>query len=94
LIRATFESVSDLGAEFDERADLGGRMPARRMESEERKALAVPVREQVDQGGEFDWSFGAERSPGVNNRSIVQAMGKALGGGASINGMVWARGQP
>src|SRR5271167_4848045 len=43
-------------------------------------------------GGEFDWNFGAERSPSVNNRSIVQAMGKALGGGTSINGMVWARG--
>jgi choline dehydrogenase-like flavoprotein len=45
-----------------------------------------------NQGGEFDWNFGAERSPGVNNRSIVQAMGKALGGGTSINAMVWARG--
>ena len=42
--------------------------------------------------GEFDWNFGAERSPSVNNRSIVQAMGKAIGGGTSINAMVWARG--
>ena len=46
----------------------------------------------LNQGGEFDWNFGAERSPSVNNRSIVQAMGKALGGGTSINAMVWARG--
>jgi choline dehydrogenase-like flavoprotein len=45
-----------------------------------------------NQGGEYDWNFGAECSPGVNNRSIVQAMGKALGGGTSINAMVWARG--
>jgi choline dehydrogenase len=45
-----------------------------------------------NQGGEFDWNFGAERSPSVTNRSIVQAMGKAVGGGTSINGMVWARG--
>ena len=45
-----------------------------------------------NQGGEFDWNFSAERSPSVNNRSIVQAMGKALGGGTSINAMVWARG--
>ena len=45
-----------------------------------------------NQGGEFDWNFGAERSPSVNNRSIVQAMGKAIGGGTSINAMVWARG--
>jgi choline dehydrogenase len=45
-----------------------------------------------NQGGEFDWNFGAERSPSVNNRSIAQAMGKSIGGGTSINGMVWARG--
>jgi len=45
-----------------------------------------------NQGGEFDWNFGAKRSPSVNNRSIVQAMGKALGGGTSINAMVWAHG--
>src|SRR3984893_14327553 len=45
-----------------------------------------------NQGGELDWNFAAERSPNVNNRSIAQAMGKAIGGGTSINGMVWARG--
>src|SRR5580704_7992642 len=45
-----------------------------------------------NQGGEFDWNFGAERSPSVNNRSIVQAMGKAIGGGTSINAMAWAHG--
>ena len=45
-----------------------------------------------NQGGEFDWNFAAERSPSVNNRSIAQAMGKAIGGGTSINGMVWSRG--
>jgi GMC oxidoreductase len=45
-----------------------------------------------NQGGEFDWNFAAERSPSVNNRSIARAMGKAIGGGTSINGMVWARG--
>jgi choline dehydrogenase len=45
-----------------------------------------------NQGGEYDWSFRAEPNPSLNNRSIAQAMGKALGGGTSINGMVWARG--
>src|SRR6202051_1209958 len=45
-----------------------------------------------NQGGEFDWNFAAERSPSVNNRSIAQARGKDIGGGTSINGMVWARG--
>src|SRR5271167_1339597 len=45
-----------------------------------------------NQGGEFDWNFAAERSPSVNNRSIAQAMGKAIGGGTSTTGLVWARG--
>jgi choline dehydrogenase len=45
-----------------------------------------------NQGGELDWNFGAERSSSVNNRSIIQAMGKAIGGGTSINAMVWAHG--
>jgi choline dehydrogenase len=44
-----------------------------------------------NQGGEMDWNFRAEPTPAVNNRSPHQAMGKALGGGTSINGMVWAR---
>jgi choline dehydrogenase len=45
-----------------------------------------------NQGTDLDWNFVAERSPSVNNRSIAQAAGKVLGGGSSINGMVWARG--
>src|SRR5215468_7455603 len=45
-----------------------------------------------NQGGSMDWSFAAEPSPAVNNRAIHQAMGKAVGGSTSINGMVWARG--
>jgi choline dehydrogenase len=43
-------------------------------------------------GGSMDWSFAAEPGAAVNNRPLHQAMGKALGGGTSINGMVWARG--
>lgn len=37
-----------------------------------------------NQGGEMDWNFTAEPSDAVNNRSLHQAMGKALGGGTSI----------
>ncbi len=44
------------------------------------------------QGTDLDWQFRATASPKVNNRQIAQAMGKVLGGGTSINGMVWARG--
>src|ERR1700678_2383440 len=47
--RRSSQQRNDLDAEVDERADLGGRVFARGMEGEQRKALAVPVREQVDQ---------------------------------------------
>jgi choline dehydrogenase len=43
-------------------------------------------------GSERDWSFRAEPGAGVNHRALHQAAGKLLGGGTSINGMVWARG--
>jgi choline dehydrogenase len=46
----------------------------------------------TNEGGKFDWSFNAERSVSVDGRSIHQAMGRVLGGGSSINGMVCARG--
>jgi len=43
-------------------------------------------------GSERDWSFQGQPDPGVNGRSIPFPMGKVLGGGSSINVMVWARG--
>jgi choline dehydrogenase len=43
-------------------------------------------------GGDTDWSFRAEANPLINSRSIPQSMGKVLGGGSSINAMIWARG--
>jgi choline dehydrogenase len=43
-------------------------------------------------GSERDWSFQGQPNPRVNGRSIPFSMGKALGGGSSINVMVWARG--
>ena len=46
----------------------------------------------LNQGTPVDWQFAAQPSASVNGRSIAQAMGKALGGSTSINGMVWARG--
>lgn len=44
------------------------------------------------QGTEVDWNFEAESAPSLNGRAIRQAAGRAVGGGTSINGMVWARG--
>ena len=43
-------------------------------------------------GGEHDWNFRAEPNPSVNGRSLPLSMGKVLGGGSSINLMIWARG--
>jgi choline dehydrogenase len=43
-------------------------------------------------GSERDWSFVAEPNPHLHGRSIPLNMGKVLGGGSSINVMVWARG--
>jgi choline dehydrogenase len=43
-------------------------------------------------GSERDWSFQAQPNPQLNGRSIPLSMGKVLGGGSSINVMIWARG--
>lgn len=43
-------------------------------------------------GSERDWAFVSEPDPRLHGRSIPFSMGKALGGGSSINLMVWARG--
>lgn len=43
-------------------------------------------------GSERDWSFRAQSNPSLNGQSIPLSMGKVLGGGSSINIMVWARG--
>ena len=43
-------------------------------------------------GSERDWQFQAQPNPHLNGRSIPLSMGKVLGGGASINVMVWSRG--
>ncbi len=43
-------------------------------------------------GSDRDWAFQAQPNPNLNGRSIPENMGKVLGGGSSINAMVWARG--
>src|SRR4030081_3623276 len=43
-------------------------------------------------GTERDWNFVAQSNPHLKGRSIPLNMGKVLGGGSSINVMVWARG--
>src|SRR5215475_2239662 len=43
-------------------------------------------------GSERYWEFNAEANPHLNGRAIPMGMGKVLGGGSSINAMIWARG--
>jgi choline dehydrogenase len=43
-------------------------------------------------GSERDWGFVAEKNPHLHNRALPMSMGKVLGGGSSINVMLWARG--
>ena len=43
-------------------------------------------------GTALDWQFHAEPSEWLDGRSVPLPMGKVLGGGSSINGLVWARG--
>jgi choline dehydrogenase len=43
-------------------------------------------------GGERDWNFQAQPSQHVNGRSMPLSMGKVVGGGSSINVMLWAHG--
>ena len=57
----------------------------------------VPSVMEADQwplnlGSERDWNFAATTNPHANGRRIPLSMGKVLGGGSSINLMVWARG--
>jgi choline dehydrogenase len=43
-------------------------------------------------GGERDWGFTSQPDSNLNGRSVPLSMGKGLGGGSTINTMIWARG--
>lgn len=43
-------------------------------------------------GSDHDWAFEGQPSRELNGRRLPLSMGKGLGGGSSINVMVWARG--
>jgi choline dehydrogenase len=43
-------------------------------------------------GSARDWCFTALPNPHLNGRAVPMSMGKVLGGGSSINVMIWARG--
>src|SRR6516164_5984701 len=41
---------------------------------------------------ERQWNFRAESNPRLNGRAMPLNMGRVLGGGSSVNAMIWARG--
>ena len=43
-------------------------------------------------GGPLDYHLPLQSSPRIANRTLNMALGRVLGGGSSINGMVWGRG--
>ena len=43
-------------------------------------------------GTDLHWDFVAEPNPHLNGRAIPYSMGKALGGGSSVNVSTWSRG--
>jgi choline dehydrogenase len=51
-----------------------------------------PLKWPMNLGSEREWNFQGQPNPNVNGRSIPFAMGKILGGGSSINALVYARG--
>ena len=55
-------------------------------------SIMDPDRWLLNLGTEREWGFSAQPNPNLNGRSISQSMGKVLGGGSSINGLMWTRG--
>jgi choline dehydrogenase len=52
-------------------------------------ALGIPLGNDT-----HNWCFQSEPEPYLNNRRILEARGRVLGGSSSINGMNWVRGNP
>ncbi|ARP94507.1 GMC family oxidoreductase [Bordetella genomosp. 13] len=54
--------------------------------------VSDPARWPANLGSRHDWAFESVPNAGLNGRRLALNMGKGLGGGSSINVMVWARG--
>ncbi|MET0742591.1 MAG: GMC family oxidoreductase, partial [Microvirga sp.] len=56
------------------------------------ETVTNPAQWPLNLGSSRDWGFIGEPAPGLGGRRLPLSMGKGLGGGSSINVMVWARG--
>ncbi|MEQ8899529.1 MAG: GMC family oxidoreductase N-terminal domain-containing protein [Roseovarius sp.] len=54
--------------------------------------VSNPALWPLNLGSERDWGFTGQPAPTLGGRRLPLSMGKGLGGGSSINVMVWARG--
>ncbi|WP_376984364.1 GMC family oxidoreductase [Bosea sp. R86505] len=59
---------------------------------DESETVSDPAQWPLNLGSSRDWGFVGEPSTGLGGRRLALSMGKGLGGGSSINVMVWARG--
>src|SRR6266852_4992222 len=60
--------------------------------SDDAPTIANPSIWFYNVGGPLDYHLPVNPSPRLNNRTFNMALGHVLGGGTSINAMVWARG--
>src|SRR5437016_3269334 len=60
--------------------------------SDDAPTIANPSIWFYNVGGPLDYHLPVTPSPQLNNRAFNMALGHVLGGGTSINAMVWARG--
>jgi choline dehydrogenase len=59
---------------------------------DEVEAVLDPAQWPTNLGSDRVWDFQATPNPHLNGRALAMPMGKVLGGGSSINVMLWARG--
>ncbi len=56
------------------------------------ETVSNPAQWPLNLGSSRDWGFVGQPAAGLDGRRLPLSMGKGLGGGSSINVMVWARG--